>query len=159
MKISLVLAGGGGKGAYQIGVWKSLKEAQIAEVVKDAIAEFHENMKEDFKNVEVKQKILGNLETINAFTSNKKIIEASLMTDEFRDDLNKAIDLTNKDDDISQINEDLLTNEMAILKKIKECLPETDDAIPKHDAITDNVLKVIKNKSNYGNIFLTTIFL
>ena len=133
------------------------QEAQIAEVVKDAIAEFHENMKEDFKNVEVKQKILGNLETINAFTSNKKIIEASLMTDEFRDDLNKAIDLTNKDDDISQINEDLLTNEMAILKKIKECLPETDDAIPKHDAITDNVLKVIKNKSNYGNIFLTTI--
>lgn len=133
------------------------QEAQIAEVVKDAIAEFHENIKEDFKNAEVKQKILGNLETINAFTSNKKIIEASLMTDEFREDLNKAIDLTNKDEEVSQINEDLLTNEMAILKKIKDNLPEGEESLPKHEVITDNVLKVIKNKSNYGNIFLTTI--
>lgn len=32
-KIGLVFAGGGGKGAYQIGVWKALEEMGIAERV------------------------------------------------------------------------------------------------------------------------------
>ena len=31
MKIGLVLAGGGGKGAYELGVWKALKELGISE--------------------------------------------------------------------------------------------------------------------------------
>ena len=29
MKIGLVLSGGGGKGAYELGVWKALKELKI----------------------------------------------------------------------------------------------------------------------------------
>ncbi len=29
MKIGLVLAGGGGKGAYELGVWKALREIKI----------------------------------------------------------------------------------------------------------------------------------
>ena len=29
MKIGLVLSGGGGKGAYELGVWKALKELNL----------------------------------------------------------------------------------------------------------------------------------
>ena len=29
MKIGLVLAGGGGKGAYELGVWKALKQLKL----------------------------------------------------------------------------------------------------------------------------------
>ncbi|WP_248892748.1 patatin-like phospholipase family protein [Bacillus methanolicus] len=37
-RIGLVLAGGGGKGAYQIGVWKALREFGIEQNIK-AIAQ------------------------------------------------------------------------------------------------------------------------
>ena len=33
MKIGLVLAGGGGKGAYELGVWKALKELNLAQYI------------------------------------------------------------------------------------------------------------------------------
>ena len=34
MKVGLVLAGGGGKGAYQLGVWKALKQFGIDKYIK-----------------------------------------------------------------------------------------------------------------------------
>ena len=33
MKIGLVLAGGGGKGAYELGVWKALQKLGICEYI------------------------------------------------------------------------------------------------------------------------------
>ncbi|MGL5756329.1 MAG: patatin-like phospholipase family protein [Paraclostridium sp.] len=34
MKIGLVLSGGGGKGAYELGVWKALKEMKLDPYIK-----------------------------------------------------------------------------------------------------------------------------
>ena len=34
MKVGLVLSGGGGKGAYEIGVWKAIKELNIDKYIK-----------------------------------------------------------------------------------------------------------------------------
>ena len=33
MKIGLVLAGGGGKGAYELGVWKALDELKLTKYI------------------------------------------------------------------------------------------------------------------------------
>ena len=33
MKIGLVLAGGGGKGAYELGVWKALKQLNLTKYI------------------------------------------------------------------------------------------------------------------------------
>ncbi len=34
MKVGLVLSGGGGKGAYEIGVWEAIKELNIDKYIK-----------------------------------------------------------------------------------------------------------------------------
>ena len=126
-----------------------------AEMIRNAIKEFHENMQKynDFKDPEVKLKILGNVEVINAFTTNKKQIEP-LLEREFINDLNKAVDITHKDEEISQNVQKLLTNEMSILKKIKDNVESKGDG--RHKDVTDDTLKVMLHKSNYVEPFLQT---
>ena len=84
-----------------------------------------QNMKEitDIVNLgkyeDEKSHILSNLERINAFTSNQKQI--ALMIDSgFVKTLNRLIDVTLKDLDSSNLNENLINNEMSILKKITD---------------------------------------
>ena len=127
------------------------QEEFASDIIKQQIKEFYENLKGDFSNSEIKHKILNNLETINAFSSNKKQISL-LFADEFQSNLNKVIDLTKNEKEISQVIEKLLTNEMSILKKIKENIPSKDNN--KHNDIIENTIKIIKNKSNYLDTLL-----
>ena len=127
------------------------QEESTSDIIRKQIEEFYNNLKSDFNNSEIKQKILNNLENINAFTSNKKQISL-LLTEEFQNNLNQVIDLTQKEVNISQVIEKLLTNELSILKKIKENISSKDNN--KHNDIIDNSIKVIKNKSNYSDTLL-----
>ena len=122
-------------------------QENIAEgVIKDAIKEFHQNVQKDFNDNEVKNKILGNEEVINSFTTNKKTIQP-ILEEPFIKDLNKAVDLTTKDKDVSTTIDSLLTNDMGILKKIKENLTTKEDK--RHEDVVKDTLKVILDKSNY----------
>ena len=114
--------------------------------IKDAIKEFHDNVQKDFKNNEVKQKILNNEEVINSFTSNPKAIEP-ILERQFIKDFNRACHLTTKDPEISITIDKLLTNEMGILKKIKDNIPSKDD--DRHADVVDDILKILLDKSNY----------
>ena len=118
----------------------------IENLVKEAIKEFHQNLQKDFKDNENKQKILNNEDIINSFTSNQNVIKL-LLDGEFIKDLNKACDLTTKDEEISTTIDKLLTNEMGILTKIKDNLPSKEDV--KHDDIVRNTLSILLEKSNF----------
>ena len=87
----------------------------IEKFIHDAIKEFHENVKKDFKNEEVKNKILNNEETINSFTYNQEAIKP-ILEKEFIEDLNKAVDLAANDEEVSNTIDKLLQNDAGILK-------------------------------------------
>ena len=114
--------------------------------IRDAIKEFHDNVQKDFNDNEVKQKILNNEEIINSFTSNKKAIQP-ILDSEFIKDLNKACDLATKDPELSITIDKLLTNDMGILKKIKDNLPSKNDE--RHGDVAADTLKILVDKSNY----------
>ena len=122
-------------------------QEKIAEgVIKDAIKEFHQNVQKNFNDNEVKQKILNNEEVINSFTSNKKTVEP-ILDSGFIKDLNKACDMTTKEQEVSATIDSLLTNKMGLLKKIKDNLPTKAD--PRHDDVASNTLTILLDKSNY----------
>jgi hypothetical protein len=114
--------------------------------IKDAIKEFHENVQKDFKDEEVKNKILNNEETINSFTSNKEAIKP-ILEKEFIQDLNKAVDLAANDEEVSNTIDKLLQNDAGILKKIKDNLSTKEDET--HGDIAADTLKIIEKKSNF----------
>ena len=122
-------------------------QEKIAEgVIRDAIKEFHTNVQKDFKDNEVKNKILGNEEVINSFTTNSKTCEP-ILEQPFINDLNKAVDLVTKDQEVSNTIDGLLTNDMGILKKIKDNLPSKDDK--RHGDVANDTIKILLDKSNY----------
>ena len=122
-------------------------QEKIAEsVIRDAIKEFHINLQKNFNDNEIKQKILGNEEVINSFTTNKKTVQP-ILESSFLKDLNKAVDLTTKDQEVSTTIDSLLTNDMGMLKKIKENLPTKDD--PRHDDVANCTLTILLDKSNF----------
>ena len=118
----------------------------IEAFIKDAIKEFHENVQKDFKNEEVKNKILNNEETINSFTSNNEAIKP-ILDKEFIKDLNKAVDLATNDEEVSNTIDKLLQNDSGILKKIKDNLTSKDDE--RHGDVAKDTLKIIEKKSNF----------
>ena len=127
-------------------------QAKFAETfINDAIKEFHENVQKDFKNEEIKNKILNNEETINSFTSNKESIKP-ILDKEFIKDLNKAIDLATNDEEVSNTIDKLLQNDAGILKKIKDNLTSKDDE--RHSDIANDTLKIIEKKSNFAEPLL-----
>jgi hypothetical protein len=122
-------------------------QEKLAEgIIKEAIKEFHNNVQKDFRNEDVKNKILNNEEIINSFTSNKKAIQP-ILDKEFIKDLNKACDLASKDPEISATIDRLLANDLGILKKIKDNLPSKAD--PRHKDVATDILKILLEKSNY----------
>ena len=115
-------------------------------IIRDAIKELHDNVQKDFNNEDVKQKILNNEEVINSFTSNRKAVTPILEPD-FIKDLSKACDLAAKDPEISITIDKLLTNDMGILKKIKDNLPSKEDE--RHGEVAADTLKILVDKANY----------
>ena len=62
----------------------------------------------------------------------------------FIDDLSKAaVDLTTNDNDYSSTFEQLLTNEMNLINKIKNNIPDENDS--KHKNLVADIMKVINN--------------
>ena len=118
----------------------------IEKFIHDAIKEFHENVKKDFKNEEVKNKILNNEETINSFTFNQEAIKP-ILEKEFIEDLNKAVDLAANDEEVSNTIDKLLQNDAGILKKIKDNLSKKEDE--RHGDVVADTLKIIDKKSNF----------
>ena len=131
------------------------QEQYTTNIIEENIKEFHQNKlninnNNNFNN-EIKNKFLNNLGIINAFTSNEKQIEILNKNEFFFNDLKDVIDLTCKDNDLTQTVEKLLTNEFSILKKIMENLNENDN---KHNEISNAILNCIKNKNNYSDSLL-----
>jgi hypothetical protein len=106
------------------------QEQYTKNIIEENIKEFHQNkinVNNDNFNNENKNKFLNNLGIINAFTSNEKQIEQIIKNEFFFNDLNDVIDLTCKDNDLTQTVEKLLTNEFSILKKIMENLNDENN--------------------------------
>ena len=122
--------------------------------IKDLFNDFHENVNKDFKDKKVKKKILSNEKDINALTkdpSNEKAIEPILLN-QFLDDLNKAIESTTNDDEISPENEELLVNELNLLNRVKENIRNKNDS--KHSDLVEDAMNILTKKSNYVNPLL-----
>lgn len=91
-------------------------EKTISDIIK-------QNMKEITDIVDAgkyeneKPQILFNLERINAFTSNRKQI-ALMIESNFVKTLNQLLNTTLKDQDTSNLNENLINNEFGLLTKI-----------------------------------------
>ena len=116
------------------------------ELIKDAIAGFNENIKNDFSKPEVKQKLLNNLEIINSFSTNKTHFEKLNKEAEFIANLKTCYDKTFKEPNLTQVTEKLLNNEISLIKKL-DTLDEFD-----HAYTVDKLIDIIKNKSNVRDI-------
>ena len=119
------------------------------ELIKEAIAGFNENMKQDFAKPEIKQKLLNNLEIINSFSTNKAQFERLNKEEEFVNNLKACYDKTFKEQNVSQVTEKLLSNELSLIKKLNT-LDEFD-----HGYTVDKLIDIIKNKSNFRDILLS----
>ncbi|MCQ2815881.1 MAG: hypothetical protein MJ252_01320 [archaeon] len=133
------------------------QEDQSIAIVKDAIKEFHENAAKDYNNNEIKGKLLGNLEIINSFTTNKKVIDGTIMGKEFFDDLIKTFNNSKDDQETTDRNEGLITNTIGLAKKIQENItPTTEDGDNKQNDIVKALINQIMHKSQYAGPLLTS---
>jgi hypothetical protein len=129
------------------------QEKSINEIINNNIKEITEILNNG-KYEEQKGLILSDLERINAFTSNSK--QTSLMVDTgFPKTLNQLVELTLKDQDGSNVNENLITNEMSLLKKITDEIK--DNLSPTLGEILANIIKIIHEKSQYRDLFLNAL--
>lgn len=119
------------------------------ELKKEAIAGFNENIKKDFNNPEIKQKLLNNLEIIDSFSTNKTHFENLNKEKEFIKNLKTAFDKIFKEKNVTQVIEKLLNNELSLIKKLNT-LDDFD-----HVYTVDKLIDIIKNKSNFIDILLS----
>ena len=119
------------------------------ELIKEAIAGFNENIKNDFTKPEIKQKLLNNLEIINSFSTNKTQFENLNKETEFITNLKTAFDKTFEEKNVTQVIEKLLNNELSLIKKLNT-LDDFD-----HAYTIDKLIDIIKHKSNFRDILLS----
>ena len=125
------------------------QDAYAEELIKEAIAGFNENMKQDFSKPEIKQKLLNNLEIINSFSTNKTQFENLNKEAEFVANLKTCYDKTFQEQNVTQVTEKLLSNEISLIKKLNS-LDDFD-----HAYAVDKLIDIIKNKSNFRDILLS----
>jgi hypothetical protein len=131
------------------------QEKNAENIIKESIKNFHENVNNKEYNTENKNKMMNDLETINAFSSNKKQNEMLVENKEFITDLNKSIQLTlNDEQDISDVYEKLVMNQTSVMRKLKDNASEDNNV---HKDITRNIKNLITKKSNYNDILLSNI--
>ncbi len=121
-------------------------EKSCEAAIRVSTKEFHTIVHKNFTDEEAKNKILQNEEVINSFTTNKITVRL-ILEEPFIKDLNKAVDMTTKDPEVSSTIDKLLANEMGIFRKIKENLDSKDDK--RYDDAATNTLKILLDKSNY----------
>ena len=128
------------------------QEKNAEEILVQTISKFHEDSQKEF-DADNQLKLLNDLEIINAFTSNKK--QTDLITnDEFMDDLSKTMEHTLKQTLYSRTINQLLVNEMSVLRKMKDNLPKDDS---KHEKIVKYSLQILLTKSTYSDALLLPI--
>ena len=125
------------------------QDKYLEELIKEAIAGFNENAKNDFSKPEIKQKLLNNIEIINSFSTNQAQFDNLNKETEFIANLKAVTDKTMKETNVTQVIEKLLTNELSLIKKLNLC-DEFD-----HAYAIDKLIDVIKNKSNYRDLLLS----
>ena len=119
------------------------------ELIKDAIAGFNENIKNDFSKDEIKQKILNNLEIINSFSTNKTQFENLNNESDFITNLKAALEKIFAEEKITQVVEKLFSNLLSLLKKLNS-LDVFD-----HEYTVSKLIEIVKNKSNLRDILLS----
>ena len=122
------------------------QEQYANEILNEAINEFNENCKNDFNNKDVKNKLLNNLEIINAFSTSPNQYQLLSNNKDFINNFNKTFDNTLNDKETNNVNEKLLTNELEIYKKINTVNDSPENI--------DKILKIFQEKSNYRDILL-----
>ena len=120
------------------------QEQYANEILNEAINEFNENCKNDFNDKDVKNKLLNNLEIINAFSTSPNQYQLLSNNKDFINNFNKTFDNTLNDKETNNVNEKLLTNELEICKKINNDSSE----------IIDKILKIFQEKNNFRDILL-----
>ena len=125
------------------------QEKNLAELIKEAIILFNENIKNDFVTPEIKQKLLNNLEIINSFSTNKTQFENLNNEEEFVPNLKTALDKIFQETSMTQVAEKLFNNLLSLLKKMN-----TLEAFD-HEYTVQKLIDIIKNKSNLRDILLS----
>ena len=94
------------------------QEKNLSELIKNCMREIIEAVNNN-KYEEEKINIANNLEKINLFTSKPELVALMTEETEFPPALTKLTEMTlNDPDNNSNLNENLLNNEIALLKKI-----------------------------------------
>ena len=123
------------------------QEQYAEEILKEAIGEFNENSKGDYSKPDIKNKLINNLEVINAFSAGQKQVETLLKYD-FPKNFEVVLDKTLNDNEVNNVNEKLLNNEFLILEKMNS--NENFD----HDMVVNKLMTIIKTKNNYRDVLL-----
>jgi hypothetical protein len=133
------------------------QENLVSDIIKHNVIEFFDNISGGAMNShDGKINVLNNIEKINALTSNKKQINL-ISDDNFLKELQDAITATISDKEISDVNEKLLQNELSLLKKINEH-NKSQNSPDEHKTslIVENVLNMIKEKSHYRDVLVSS---
>ena len=123
------------------------QEQYAEEILKEAIGEFNENSKGDYKKDDTKNKLVNNLEVINTFSAGQKQVE-TLLKGDFPKNFESVLDKTLNDNEVNNINEKLLNNELEILQKMNS--NENFD----HNMVVSKLMNIIKTKNNYRDLLL-----
>ena len=130
------------------------QSVHIKEYIIDAIKNFHEDMKNNFKENKTRISLLNDLLIINSYTTNKSQIKILTSNNEFIQDFIKCVKQTIEVNESSHIIEKLFTCEIQIIKKIKENADDIDDNI--HSNFCDFLLKILFHPSIFSESFLLT---
>ena len=130
----------------------------IEEILIDAIKDFHENMKQNFSDENIKIKLLNYLIIINSYTTNKTQIKNLFNKKEFIQDFILCVKQTLETKESSQIIEKLFTCQVEIIKKLKDEIPIEGDE--EQDKINQTfcylLLNILFHKSIFSESFLLT---
>ena len=125
------------------------QEKYATDLITDTIKEFNENAKKDISQNEIRQKLLNSLQIINSFVTNQSQAELINENEEFIENFKNVTENTFKENELDSLNEKLVSNELSLLKKIK------DNKVFKYDYIIDKIIDIIKAKSKYQDILLS----
>jgi hypothetical protein len=127
------------------------QEKIIKDIILSNLNYIHECVSDNTIENDNKYTILSSLEKLNTFCQNENYITL-LTKNPFPKDLNVLIELTLLEKDISDLNEKLLNNEMSLSLKIYGKDAKYDPEIIK--GIISDILKIMKDKSHYRDIYL-----
>ena len=126
----------------------------IEEILTDTIKDFHENLRHNFGDNKIRNKILNDLIIINSYSTSKTQIKKLVSKQEFIQDFIKCVNKTIQSNESSQIIERLFTCEVEIIKKIKENIDESEESL--HQNFCEFLLKILFHPSIFSESFLLT---